>query len=405
MYIVVLGLFFPIFFQLAGGIYKSEDRYFSSMGKLLLLPIPFSVIFCYVSLVLLRKWSEVKESMVVLLFTIIAMLFTTVTLWVIKGGYDQSKLILLVQFILPMFALVVGQQFGSYPYAINILAKGSFLILFIIVPLQLTSTVTTGLYFLSPSIYVFSIYQHLQYTPVIFVCMFLIVAFSRESLPKLNRFIPILAFLMGAYAIFSASMLAIGLLIAGIFGNLFHQYIKKENYLAVINDLLMIAAGFVIVIAFSNLDLLRSKFGTSAQDANEVPKNMMERIFYWRFYVTGIFAGAESFVLGHTTPPDRNLYPSAHNYYLDFIYNFGIPALLPLIGLLSFTVLKIVQQLKFVWHKSQILCLVSIVLFILLIDNSFKVGLRQLYPGIISFFLWGVLLALLLRKTNTVAIK
>ena len=37
--------------------------------------------------------------------------------------------------------------------------------------------------------------------------------------------------------------------------------------------------------------------------------------------------------------------------------------------------------------------LAAIVLFLVVIDNSLKVGLRQPYPGILTFFLWGLLLA------------
>jgi hypothetical protein len=34
-----------------------------------------------------------------------------------------------------------------------------------------------------------------------------------------------------------------------------------------------------------------------------------------------------------------------------------------------------------------------VVLFLILTDNSLKVGMRQPYPGILTFFFWGVLLS------------
>jgi len=46
---------------------------------------------------------------------------------------------------------------------------------------------------------------------------------------------------------------------------------------------------------------------------------------------------------------------------------------------------------------SNLLELVVVVLFLVLIDNSMKVGLRQPYPDIITFFLWTVLLSRLAR--------
>jgi uncharacterized RDD family membrane protein YckC len=43
--------------------------------------------------------------------------------------------------------------------------------------------------------------------------------------------------------------------------------------------------------------------------------------------------------------------------------------------------------------SSSFLGLAIVVLIVLFVDNSLKVGLGQPYPGIISFFLWGILLS------------
>jgi hypothetical protein len=52
-----------------------------------------------------------------------------------------------------------------------------------------------------------------------------------------------------------------------------------------------------------------------------------------------------------------------------------------------------------------LLGLALVVLFILFVDNSLKVGLRQPYPGIISFFLWGVLLSRLSNQAPIASMK
>jgi drug/metabolite transporter superfamily protein YnfA len=44
-----------------------------------------------------------------------------------------------------------------------------------------------------------------------------------------------------------------------------------------------------------------------------------------------------------------------------------------------------------------LLGLTLVVLFLVLIDSNFKVTLRQPYPGVFTFFLWGLLLAKLSR--------
>ena len=34
----------------------------------------------------------------------------------------------------------------------------------------------------------------------------------------------------------------------------------------------------------------------------------------------------------------------------------------------------------------------AVVLYLVVVDNNFKVSFRQPYPGIITFFLWGLLI-------------
>jgi len=115
------------------------------------------------------------------------------------------------------------------------------------------------------------------------------------------------------------------------------------------------------------------------------PKNLAQRIAYWKFYAEEILSSPKSAVLGHVAPPDRTKYPSAHNYYLDFAYNFGIVPLLPLLGLIGLTLLGVRRQWQSVKTSMPLLGLTAVVLFLLLVDNSFKVGMRQPYPGILTF--------------------
>jgi O-antigen ligase len=99
------------------------------------------------------------------------------------------------------------------------------------------------------------------------------------------------------------------------------------------------------------------------------------------------------FLLGHAKRPDRTKFPSAHNYYLDFIYNFGFISLIPLLAVIGYTLGKIYQHREEILKSPGLLGIAAVVVFMLLADNSLKVGLRQPYSGILTFFLWGVLLS------------
>lgn len=101
-------------------------------------------------------------------------------------------------------------------------------------------------------------------------------------------------------------------------------------------------------------------------------------------------------ILGSKQRLDRATYPSAHNYYLDLIYNFGIISIFPILWLFMYT-LKYIFIIR--WEILLSIPVIGITLstlFLIQIANNFKVGLRHPHPGKYSFFLCGVLLSILL---------
>jgi hypothetical protein len=128
-----------------------------------------------------------------------------------------------------------------------------------------------------------------------------------------------------------------------------------------------------------------------------LPKNFLERISDWHLYASRIGESWTTLLLGHPRPLDREILTSPHNYYLDFLYNFGVLPFLPLVGLVGVTLYGVWRWRREILRSEPLLGLTCVVLFLILVDNNFKVTLRQPYPGIVTFFLWGVLLARLKR--------
>jgi hypothetical protein len=124
-----------------------------------------------------------------------------------------------------------------------------------------------------------------------------------------------------------------------------------------------------------------------------LPGSAVERFEHWRFFYNGVIASPQAFLAGHAVPPDRQKHPSAHNYWLDTAYNFGTISLVPLVGMLMWTLYAIWIRRREVLKDSTIFGLALAVLYLLLFENMLKVGMRQPYPGIITFFLWGLLIA------------
>ncbi len=133
--------------------------------------------------------------------------------------------------------------------------------------------------------------------------------------------------------------------------------------------------------------------------------NISARIFYWKYHIQKSTSGAKEFLFGNSRRPDRRKIPSAHNYYIDLLYNFGLISLLPVSILIGFTVVGLYRYRIRVISSPKLLCLAYVVMFLLLIDNSLKVGFRQPYPGIFTFFLWGILLSRLVNSSSGTAVK
>lgn len=443
-------LLLPIFFQLNHGIFNSNASTFDSGGVLRELPIPVSVLVCYGGILLLGTYRKASVSFGFIFLTCVLMMMSVIILTQGQAAEQQAKFILLIQFVLPMVALVLGQVYE--PLKANLqdatYAKAFFWILLVTLPIQLFFTWRSelvGVGYLSPSVGFFSVYQHLQYVPVIFVSAYLISLFSLW-----DRYIyKIILFLfvpfMAIYAAASLSMLAMGLLGGGILvftlskikserlplvlllltivfslGYLHHEKDKPwvaekfevlikflPNQQVVVDDVNAINDPTIIdhKVVINNKkevvnDIVENNSETKIEEKNTVIPNVIQRFAYWKYFANQVTSSSRSFFLGIPEPPNRSQYPSAHNYYLDFIYNFGALALLPMLLLISYTVFMVFRNRSKVCKSPSLLGLCVVVLFLLFVDNFLKVGLRQPYPAIFSFFLWGVLLTKLSVITN-----
>ncbi|MDP2399340.1 MAG: hypothetical protein Q8M53_13415 [Burkholderiales bacterium] len=399
---IALLLVLPLFFQLSGTIFRDTTYLFNSEGNLMLLPIPVSVLACYGGILLLGHYARARLALTLIFATFALMLVTSVLLAHVQAGQEQAKLILLIQFVLPMFALVLGQLHGEDTTAQPIVPVCFLWVLAILVPVQLLLTWSESSWILSPSYVVFSAYQHLQYVPAMFVAAYLVALYALWDMPRYRMLLLVLGAPMGMYAGASVSALATAGLVAGVaaFGLLaWRRGGQGRPLLVLVVTVLICAIGYFSMASGRmgpRYDLIRLQTDTAVF----APKNLAQRIAYWKFYTGEILASPRSAVLGHVAPPDRTKYPSAHNYYLDFAYNFGIVPLLPLLGLIGLTLLGVRRKWQAVKSSMPLLGLTAVVLFLVLVDNSFKVGMRQPYPGILTFFLWGILLSHLFKPST-----
>lgn len=396
--VIALAIFLPVFFQLQGGIFTDPSSGFSSGGILSLLPIPMSVLVCYLGMVLLGGYSRARLALFTLFFVFIGMLLTSILLGLDATGEGRQKLILLIQYILPMFALVLGQQYGAYEEALTLVARAALLVLLLVLPLQLLVTLLNGDATLSPSVYFFSIYQHLQYVPILFVAAFVLGVFSLWGHASIDRWLSLLTFLMGVYVVLSWSVMACLLFAIGVIGFVMQQVIGGRSVASVLRIPALGICGALLgaLYVHSAWQTDTMTFPSASADLSmqflEEWGGYLER---WKLYAEGIFSTWTNALFGHVRPLERDLYPSALNYYLDFVYNFGLLGLLPLVLLALHTLITVFRSWRNFLASSPSMGLALVVTFMLTLDSAFKVGLRQPYSGIIMFFFWGLLLAVI----------
>jgi len=277
----------------------------------------------------------------------------------------------------------------------RIIARAFLGVLLITVPAQLLAGWIQGNVALTHHLYLFTIYQHFQFVPMIFVSAF---AYAMSQLwDAYKKTFLILTPVMFLYALESLSFLTIIALVTFICAFAFFRLKGFRKLLTI----LLAAAAMAAIQAYPSL--VRNHMGDNSGIASqyngkfkplergERPRNVTDRLEDWNMYGSGIIESARTFLIGHPAPYPREVKTSAHNWYLDVAYNFGILALLPIFFLGACTA-------RLIWQKrealpAEVFWWAAIVFYLVLLDNNMKVSLRQPYPGIFTSFLWGMLVS------------
>jgi len=394
---VILLLFFPLFFQLSGSVFTATDINYDSQNLLLKVPLPISVITCFIGIAFIIRLEKRHFGISVIFSTFMLMMLSVILTNAELGKINLTKFILLGQFILPMFAFVLGSLYLK-PKSVYLSFEALALyMLLIIIPLEVTASVLQGNYALTPNLYIFSLYQHHQYLPVVFIGLYFLTATALYKNNILRHVILFLTPWMGIYLAKSISLLTVSLAILGVFIFIMDAFKnnKKIYALTLVTLLLIFSVIYYSIIEFIKVNLTNNSYEIHIfnEFVTKFSHIFPKEFSYWDYYWHGIFDGLKSLLFGHQAIPDSNLYPSAHNYYLDLIYNFGLVAMLPFGYLIFDTIRKFKQYVGSKFLTVNLLILFIVVMFSVVVDNSFKVTFRQPYPGMVMFFLWGVLSA------------
>jgi hypothetical protein len=397
MAVLAAFLVLPVFINLESGLFRDISIVYDSGGLLRKLPIPLSAFVCYLGIALLGNYRRANLGLAIIFGTFVLMVLSTVATTFDSRPEEQAKLILLMQYILPMFGLVLGMMYEERRQNENLAEKAMLIVIAVLVPAQLLASWMQADVRLTPYLYIFSVYQHLQYVTIIVVSVYLVALYSLWNYRSWRFLIIALAPLVGIYVAASGSILAAGFSLAGCAVFAVHRMHIGKGGKGCVTEWVIMAFMLGLGVAYHLLVISTTGWTKAGLYADKIVDgtmpNIQERFYYWQYYLRGISSDLSTFLLGHSSPPDRKMMASAHNYYLDFIYNFGSIAVLAIIGLMIFTVIRLYQNRKLTMLSPSLLGLAIVVFFLLIPDNLLKVSMRQPYPGIIIFFLWGLLLA------------
>ena len=401
IYLISGIILIPVFLQINACIssycvFNDKAILYDTNGLIFNLPIPLSIFACIFGMVLFNDYKKAKIALTVVFMLFIFMVISTVITTNNNLDYQQAKMIFMMQFIIPVFALILGQLMHSNIVDIKAVAKSFIVVVMIIVPSQLLLSWLDGKLFLVSYLYLFSFYQHIQYGGTIIIAAYIFSLFVLYKEQKYRNYLFILMPLIGIFSVASLSKLTIILYLLGIILFLFTQFSEKFNWKLFILFLISIGCVFYYFsYSIKNSNKYQDKYDLILSENIIDDIKIDTRSYYWQYYLKGLLENKKTKLFGHGVRPDRDEYPSAHNYYLDLSYNYGILALLPIAYLLFYTIYLTIKNRELLKLSPSIIGVIIVVYYILIVDNFFKVGLRQPYSGVFTFFVWGLFLSVL----------
>lgn len=417
LFAIGMLLVFPLFFQLSGSVFRSPDRFFDTGAQFLRLPIPISFLALFAGIAILGNYVTAKWSLTTIFFTMLLLVGSVLGM---AGGnevYEGGKFVLLAQFLFPVFGLVLGEMFGAAARG-PVFERAALWTLLLILPAQLIASWLAGQLDAIPLVFVFSIYKHLQFLPAIVAALVIMISFALWRRTGWGRIaIAVLVPIALIHLVASASINALAAAAIGLTGLLiFHRGDKHlRRQVAAIFAVALLSGAVYSILRDADQRADQEKAQSSAAQASgqstilpgppganwsvsATPASV--RSAQWRYFSNEIIATPSAFFLGHWTRPDRSQHPNANNYWLDAIYSFGVMSILPLVALLVMTA-------RLAWKRRRALCSDPLLsgtamaaCYLVLIESMFNVGLREPYPGIIAFFILGLLIARLRREAG-----
>ena len=389
-------LLIPIFFLLDGNIYFEPAFKINSQNYLQNVPIPASY---FISALLICYFFFKKNFKIFNYKIFIILFFCTISLTgllIFTKSIDYYRLINLVQFLLPWMGLVIALNLKIY---LNMYIIIYYFLIFIL-SLQLSVTFFLEKKIIISDIIFFTVYQNIQYVSTVFTLLTILVSINLFKDKKLEIIFLNLLSLIYSTLTYSLSSLSIfAIFFSGCLLKFFFE--KNQNRVKIFKIFILSFIFILLFLGFLNYlkkDDDKQKFVTN-NNVNyyenslkfkdilnfKTPANIILRIEIYKNYFQTISNDKRILFLGDKSGELDKKFKSSHNLILDIIYKFGLILVIPYLYLF-FLILHKLSKFK---NKTNDFTSFLILLIVILVENFFKLSLKQPYPGIISFYLIG----------------
>jgi hypothetical protein len=383
---VATAIVVPIFVTMGGGIYANGPHATPQETSLTTVPLPISLFLAYFFILVIGSYRSTRTSLTFVFFTFILMFFTNLSATPGQTGMlERSKTILIIQYLAPMGAIILGQMYGSNPVfnSNNRMERTFMFVLFLILIVQLFNGWANGDLRLQPGLSLFRIYHHLSEVPNVMVAAFLIFLFGIGGKPAYRAAAVGLALLMEVYSAAAFSIVTMVFLNVGML--LFGLLEKPRRQLRALSILLLLTCA-----GLSYRYLVQAFYDVSQSTTNSYTSLLAES---WRRHFEVIFRDASSLLLGNAETGETPGFLQSPNYYVELIQNFGLISFVPFALFFIHTLRRLWSMVKENLLDAPLAGLVYVLFFLLCIDNSMRASLRQPYSGVFTFFIWGLSLS------------
>lgn len=381
----IFFLILPIFIQISDGIYHQENL--RSVRSLFYHPFPISFFIVPIFIIIFYKnLYFIKDD----IFWLLVFIFITILLF---SSFSENvffdKIIMLLQFFFVWLGYFIGK---SNKVKIDFYFIGK--VLFSIIIIHLLYTFLNNKLILLEDFVFFSIYQNIQYvnTSLIFLGSLSIINFFYKRGHKLTTALSLILLL---YAFLSYSLNSIILAVANFIFFQFYFIFKNKIEIKFFSILCLLLLSVILIFKFTDLknerfitkdkNFIENKLKIDEILKGKLPDNITQRYKIWSHYYNYFESNPKALITGSDNLSLNKKYQSAHNFFLEGIYRFGILITIPYFFLLIYLIKSFITYRK----NFEIRMSLVFLMIYLFLENSFKISIIQPYSGLISFFMIG----------------